>query len=169
MEYLNWINYFTSCLQYFIYLTLCLKLKLGLVLKWGLRGFVKLKKSKNPRKTWKWVGRSSPNPDFFYFLLLFIFVCFVHVSKCFQKIKNKWIGGGDCSPIRVFLKFLDFFNLTKTPKETNEARVHSFKLNLMILSEAGQIFLRIIKYLSTTCPLDNYYLIHENLLSKYLF
>ena len=29
-----------------------------------LRGFVKLKKSKNLRKTWKWVGGSSPKSDF---------------------------------------------------------------------------------------------------------
>ena len=39
-----------------------------------LRGFVKLKKSKNPRKTRKWVGGSSPNSDLSFFGN-FVFFC----------------------------------------------------------------------------------------------
>ena len=42
----------------------------------SLRGFVKLKKSKNPRKTRKWVGGSSPNLDLHLFFNFAFFVCF---------------------------------------------------------------------------------------------
>ena len=46
-----------------------------------LRGFVKLKNSKKPRKTRKWVGGSSLNSDFN------VFLCCFHVPKCFTQKK----------------------------------------------------------------------------------
>ena len=56
-----------------------------------LRVFVKVKKSKNSRKTRKWVGVSSPNSDSFLFLemLCFLYIFGVFCCTCFQKnIKN---------------------------------------------------------------------------------
>ena len=68
---------------------------------------VKLKKSKSPRKSRKWVGRSSPKSDFFLEMLCFLccFVVVVDVSK------KKWIGGrvDVVWQIRVFLGFFIFF------------------------------------------------------------
>ena len=49
-----------------------------------VRGFDKLKKTKNPRKTRKWVSGSSPNSIFFV-----AFSCF----QMFPKKTKKWIGG----------------------------------------------------------------------------
>ena len=82
------------------------------------KGFCQVKKkSKNPRKTRKWVGGSSPNSEFFSFsemlcfcvsfvcLLWFIFV--IHVSKTNKTLDRRWVGG--VSPIRVFVGFLIFF------------------------------------------------------------
>ena len=52
-----------------------------------LRGFVKLKKSKNPRKTRKWIGGSSPNSDFYFlgkiclFCVFFVVFMFPNDSK----------------------------------------------------------------------------------------
>ena len=57
----------------------------------GLRGFVKLKKSKNPRKTRKWVGGSSPNSEFNFFWKLCVFCVF---SKKI-KIMDSGVGGCD--------------------------------------------------------------------------
>ena len=50
-----------------------------------LRGFVMLKKSKNPRKTRKWVGGSNPNSDFNFFGNFVFFVLF----SCFQLFPKK--------------------------------------------------------------------------------
>ena len=69
-------------------------------------GFCQVKKNpKIRKKTWKWVGGSSPNLDFFFGNILFINVVFffVYVSKKNKKLDRLvWT-------IRVFLGFLDFF------------------------------------------------------------
>ena len=54
------------------------------------QGFCQVKKkSKNPRKTRKWVGGSGPNSDFNFLGGIFLF--FVLFS-CFQMLKKKKIG-----------------------------------------------------------------------------
>ena len=53
-----------------------------------VRGFVKLKKSKNPRKTRKWVGGSSPNSDFNFFWKCCVF-CVVFMFPIVSKKKKK--------------------------------------------------------------------------------
>ena len=53
------------------------------------KGFCQDKKIQNARKTRKWVGGSNPNPDFFFFELLCLFVMF----SCLQLFPKKWIGG----------------------------------------------------------------------------
>ena len=60
--------------------------------------FVKLKKSKNPRKTRKWVDGSSPNSDFFFFFF------FLHMFP------KKWIAGGwaGCGQSEFFSDFWIF-------------------------------------------------------------
>ena len=45
-----------------------------------VRGFVKLKKSKHPSKTRKWVG-GKPQLGFFSLEILFFLCCFLHVKK----------------------------------------------------------------------------------------
>ena len=78
-----------------------------------IRGFVKLKKSKNPRKTRKWVGGSSPNSDFNFFLemLFFSFIFFaVHVSKKKNGYGGGWVGSGQS---KFFSDFWIFLNLTR--------------------------------------------------------
>ena len=76
------------------------------------RGVVKVKKSKNPRKTRKWVGGSSPNSKLvgffgnFVFFVLFFFV--VHVSKKKLKLNMGVAGWGLANPSfsRIFRLFL---------------------------------------------------------------
>ena len=62
-----------------------------------------------------WVGQ-APTRILILFLNFFFscILCCLHVSKCFQKNK-KWLMGwvGVVLLIRVFLGFLDFFNLTR--------------------------------------------------------
>ena len=70
-----------------------------------VRGFVKLK------KTQKWVGGSSPNSDYYFFLEI---LCFFVLFLCFEMFLNKmknWIGvrgWGLTNPsfFRIFLIFL---------------------------------------------------------------
>ena len=88
--------------------------------KWHLpKGFCQVEK--NPRKTRKWVGGSSPNSDFAFFgnCLFFRVFCIVlmfpSVSKKMKTLIMGWVGV--VWPIRVFLGFLDFFQLDKTPKQ----------------------------------------------------
>ena len=78
------------------------------------RGFVKLKQSKNPRKTWKWVGGSSPNSDFFfwkYYVFFRFFLCCFLLLYMFPK---KWTGGGWVwsGQSEFFSDFWIFSNLT---------------------------------------------------------
>ena len=49
----------------------------------------------NLRKTWKWVGGSSPNSDFNFGGKLCVFVFFVLFSclQLLKKIVKNWIGG----------------------------------------------------------------------------
>ena len=57
-------------------------------LRGDLRGFVNVKKIKKPIKIRKWMGGSSPNSDFNFFLEIMcfcVFFCGFHVSKFFQK------------------------------------------------------------------------------------
>ena len=86
-----------------------------------IKGFFKLKKIKKSEKNSKvggWVG-SSPYSDFFFlgnvfFLCFFVlFFVVVHVSKKVLKMDRRV---GVIWPIRVFLGFVDFFNLTRPPK-----------------------------------------------------
>ena len=59
-----------------------------------VRGFVKLQKFQKSEK--KWVGGSSPNSDFFFFLEMLYFFCFFLLFSCFQmflKKKKNWVGG----------------------------------------------------------------------------
>ena len=77
-------------------------------------GFVKLKKEKIREK---WVGGSSPNSDFFFFrgnvvYFLFFLCCFLLLYVLQKKLYREWVGGG--WPIRVFLGFWDFLNLTRS-------------------------------------------------------
>ena len=53
-------------------------------------------------------------------------------------------------------------------KERIEARLHKFKHHFLIPSKAKQIFLRVIQYLFTAFPSDNY-VFHEKSVSKYFF
>ena len=63
------------------------------------KGFFQVKKIQKIREKLGsgWVGVSSSNSDYYFFLnILCFFVCFLrcfHVSKCFQKNKKKWIEG----------------------------------------------------------------------------
>ena len=77
----------------------------------SFRGFVKLKKSKNPRKTRKWVGGSSPNSDYFLFFWNFVFLCvfFVRLSKKLDRVVG-WLWSGQSD---FFSDFWIFFNLTR--------------------------------------------------------
>ena len=79
-----------------------------------IRGFIKLKKIQKSEKN-KWVGGSSLNSDYYFFLEI---LCCFHATKCFRKKIKNWIRGlvGGVWPIRVFLGVLDFFQLDKTPK-----------------------------------------------------
>ena len=80
------------------------------------KGFCQVKKKfKNPRKTRKWVGESSPNSDLIFFLNFCVFVLYfivVHVTKkCFLiGFRGGWVGSGQAE---FFSDFLIFFNLTK--------------------------------------------------------
>ena len=73
-----------------------------------LRGFAKLKNSKNPRKTRKWVGEASPNSDCFFFKFC-VFCEFRVVFLLLFNTKKMDRGVGGVWPIRIFLGFLDFF------------------------------------------------------------
>ena len=56
-----------------------------------VRGFVKLKK--NPRKTLKWVGGSSPKSDFNFFgFFFFFFVVFMFPNVAKKKLV-RGLGG----------------------------------------------------------------------------
>ena len=69
------------------------------MLRYELRGFVKLKKSKNLRKTRKWwVGEAPTRIGMFFLCVFVLFFIVVHVSKT----------------IRIFLGFSNFF-IDKTP------------------------------------------------------
>ena len=63
------------------------------------------------------MGGSSPNSDFFFFENIVFFVLFFSLYMFQKKIKN-WIGGWVIGvwTIRVFLGFLELFQLDKTPK-----------------------------------------------------
>ena len=54
----------------------------------------------------------------FFFVIFVLFFVVVHVSppKMYKKWVGEWVAG--IWPIRVFLGFLDFFQLDKTPKHT---------------------------------------------------
>ena len=72
-----------------------------------MRGFVKLKKSKNPRKTRKWVGGSNPNSDYFFFLKFCVFgavLMFPNVSKKDKKLERGCLTNPGFS--RIFGFFL---------------------------------------------------------------
>ena len=69
-----------------------------------VRGLVKLKKSKNPRITRKWVGGSSPNLNFFCVCVVFLYM--------FPKKIDKGEGWWVLWPIQFFLGFKA--NLKKT-------------------------------------------------------
>ena len=83
--------------------------------------FVKLRKIQKSEKNSElggWVKLQLGLFSFFleilcFFVFFVLFLVVVHVSK-----KKKWIGEwvGGVWPIRVFLGFLDFFYLNKTPK-----------------------------------------------------
>ena len=79
------------------------------------KGFCQVKK--NPRKTRKWVGVSSPNSDFFFwggggnFGVFCVVFMFPNVFKTEQKLDRGWVDG--VGPIRVFLGFLYFFKLAR--------------------------------------------------------
>ena len=75
-----------------------------------LKGFVKLNKSKNPRKTRKRVGGSSPNSDFYLFSKFCVFLCSFRVSKCFKKKKKHSRVGVWCLTNPSFSRILGFFS-----------------------------------------------------------
>ena len=84
-----------------------------------IRGFVKLKKKKNPTKTRRWVGVSGPNSDFLFFGKIVFSVLFYLLLYMFLKIiVKKLMGGGGVGGYgldNLFLGFLDFLKLDKTP------------------------------------------------------
>ena len=83
-----------------------------------LRGFVKLKKFKNPRKTRKWVGGTSPKSDFYFFWKFYVFLyflCCFHVPKRLKKM-DKEMGGRRLTNTSFSRIFFDFFKLDKSPK-----------------------------------------------------
>ena len=84
----------------------------GICIQGRLRGFVKLKKIQKSEKNSKVGGWVAP-----IFWKCFMCFCVVFVFPIVSPLKKKWIGGwvGGVRPIRVFLGFLDFFQLEKTP------------------------------------------------------
>ena len=77
------------------------------------RGFVKLKKSKNPRKTRKWVGGSSPNSDLSFFGKFCVVLCCFLLYIFLKKIDRGVGGWGLANPSfsRIFL----FFKIWQDP------------------------------------------------------
>ena len=58
-----------------------------------VKGFVKLKKSKNSEESRKWVGWSSPKSDFCLFFKLCLFVFFCIVFMFLNSSKKKLVIG----------------------------------------------------------------------------
>ena len=94
-----------------------------------LRGFCQVKKIPKIRKKLGsgWVGQ-APTRIFFFFEIL-CFLCVFYIVFMFSK-KNikKWIGEWVSGVwlIRVFLGFLDFFNLTKPLSMTIHSKHETF-------------------------------------------
>ena len=86
---------------------------------WVVRDFVKLRKFQKSEKNSEVGGGSNPNSDFFLgnFAFFRVFCVVICRCTCFQKIFKKWIGRwlGGVWPIRVFLGFLECFQLDNTP------------------------------------------------------
>ena len=65
---------------------------------------------KNPRKTRKWVGGSSPNSDYYFYWGNFVcFVCFLccfHVSKKKIGFGGGWVGSGQSEFFSDYFTFL---------------------------------------------------------------
>ena len=65
------------------------------------------------------MGGSSPNSDFFFGnVVFFVFIVLFSCFQMFHQKNKKWIGVwvGWVWPIRVFLGFFNFFNLTNKIK-----------------------------------------------------
>ena len=86
----------------------------------------RLKKSKNPRKTRKWVGGSSPNLDFFWggnFMFLCVFCVVYTFPKIREKLGSGWVGqaptwiffGGEI--VCFFVFFVLFIRFQMFPKK----------------------------------------------------
>ena len=80
-----------------------------------LKGFVKVKKSKNPRKTRQWVGHPCPNSDFFFveilcfFCVFGVFFIFPNVSKKLEFFSDFWIFQLDKTPNWKCPMYIMFF------------------------------------------------------------
>ena len=58
------------------------------------KGFVKLKKIKKiTKKSWKWVGGSSPNSDFYFFGRFCVFCVVFMFPNVPKKNLDWWVGG----------------------------------------------------------------------------
>ena len=92
------------------------------------KGFVKLKKAKNPRKTRKWVGGQSPTrirfvfPEILFFCVFFVFLAYI-IKKMDSGV---WVVSGQ---YEFFLVFGLFFNLTIPLSIIAEKQLNAYNMH----------------------------------------